>query len=354
MSILQGTLLLHDHLRKKIRRPRLPHGRFGRRRGMTLVEMLAVIAIIGLLVGMLLPAVQGARESARRMTCGNNIRQIALALEQHHASRGAFPPGATVSDTSCTSGSSTIRQAPWTAHALPALDQLALYTRLDPGNAASRCAALQNDGEPSTDAAAQNTVLPIFKCPSDPAASWAEPGCNYMGVQGGGAEAEAECQAGTALNYRLRFNTGILHINSRVTAGGIRDGLSNVFLVGESRWWSYRATNVGWQNWFAWSSAHRTAGSSSHPIVLAAAVDAINNPVVDYDSSKPWADASGGFTNTLYLGTHTRAFGSRHPGGCHMAMADGSVQFVSETIAIDVYRQLANRRDGRPVGGLAQ
>jgi hypothetical protein len=120
--------------------------------------------------------------------------------------------------------------------------------------------------------------------------------------------------------------------------------LSNVFLVGESRWWSYRATNVGWSNWFAWSSANRTAGGASHPIVLAAATDPINNPVVDYDSSKPWVDGSGGFTNTLYLGTHTRTFGSRDPGGCYMAMADGSVHFIIESIAIDTYHQLTTRR----------
>ena len=330
-----------------------PAARDDRCSGLTLVEMLAVIAIIGLLVGMLLPAVQGAREAARRMTCGNNIRQIALAVEQHHAAQGGFPPGAEVSNASCTAEDSTIRRAPWTAHILPGLEQLALYTRLDPANSASRFAALQGDGEPATDAAAQNTVLPIFKCPSDPAASWSEPSCNYLGVQGGGTEAEAECRNGSALNYRLRFASGILHTNSRVTAGGVRDGLSNVFLVGESRWWSYRRTNAGWPNWFAWSSANRTHGTHGHTLVLAAASDPINNPVVDYDSSKPWVDGSGGFTNTLYLGTHTRTFGSRHPGGCHMAMADGSVHFIIESIAIDTYRQLANRRDGQPVGGLA-
>lgn len=127
--------------------------------------------------------------------------------------------------------------------------------------------------------------------------------------------------------------------------------LSNVFLVGESRWWSYRATNVGWSNWFAWSSANRTSSTASHTIMLAAATDPINGPLIDYDASRPWADTGGGFPNALYLGTHTRAFGSRHPGGCNMAFADGSVQFVAQTIAIDIYRQLANRRDGRPTGG---
>jgi prepilin-type N-terminal cleavage/methylation domain-containing protein/prepilin-type processing-associated H-X9-DG protein len=327
----------------------------GRPSGLTLVELLAVIAIIGLLVGMLLPAVQGARESARRMACGNNIKQVALAIEGHHAANGAYPPGARVSDGSCMPATA-IPGAPWTVFILPYLDQRALFDRLQPNASASQFAALQGDSppEPSIDAAAQNTPLSVFKCPSDSAHRPSDPSSNYMGVQGGGAEADAECRTGSALNHRLRFSTGILFTNSRITAGSIRDGLGNTFLVGESRWWSYRHTNAGFPSWFAWSSANRTAVSWSYPIVLAAATDPINNPLVDYDASQPWIDASGGFTNSLYLGTHTRAFGSRHPGGCHMAMADGSVQFVSETIAIDVYRQLASRRDGRPVGGFAQ
>ena len=104
---------------------------------MTLVELLAVIAIIGLLVGMLLPAVQGARESARRMSCGNNIRQIALAVEQHHAAHGAFPPGATVSDASCTAGSSMPISRPMIA--ITASSSMSVRPRGDAGRVAGRC-----------------------------------------------------------------------------------------------------------------------------------------------------------------------------------------------------------------------
>ena len=88
-------------------------------------------------------------------------------------------------------------------------------------------------------------------------------------------------------------------------------------------------------------------------IVLAAAVDPINNPLVDYDAGQGWVDSSGNYTNSLYLGTHTRCFGSWHAGGCLMVMGDGSTQFLSESMDLQTYRSLATRADGLPVGGFA-
>ncbi len=317
--------------------------------GFTLVELLVVITIIGILIGLLLPAVQSAREAARAIQCRNQIKQIALALHAYHSAHRVFPPGAIVSDDSCTAASSTKRQAPWTVQILPFLEQNALYAQFD---MAGHFAALQGDNppEPTDSETAQNTPLAIFKCPSDSAPRGEDPSLNYMGVQGGGAESEAECLTGASVNRRVRFNNGVLHTNSRVRIADIGDGTTQTFLVGESRWWSYEHTNAGWPSWFSWASANRTAGSSSHTLVLAAAVDPINNPLVDYDARQEWVDDSGSYTNTLYLGTHTRCFGSRHPGGCHFAMADGSVQFLSENMDLAVYRDLADRDDGCPVG----
>ncbi len=93
------------------------------------------------------------------------------------------------------------------------------------------------------------------------------------------------------------------------------------------------------------------AGGSAHTAVLAAAVDPLNNAIVDYDASQAWGTVASN-TNALYLGTHTRCFGSRHPGGCHMAMADGSVQFVSNSISTTIYWQLSTRADGQPMGAI--
>jgi prepilin-type N-terminal cleavage/methylation domain-containing protein/prepilin-type processing-associated H-X9-DG protein len=326
------------------------------RPGMTLIELLAVIAIIGLLVALLLPAVQGSREAARRSQCVGKLRQIALALTGYHDARRAFPPGALQDATACQ-GPDTPRRASWTVWILPHLEEAQLYDRFNPTSPATRFAPLllqtsAAEGT-STNIAGQNTPLPIFKCPSDPAPRSSDPSTNYFGVQGGGTEGSAFCQAGSVSNYRLRFSNGILcavaKTSDGIPASRITDGLSKTFLIGESRWWSYGYTNVGFGNWFGWSSSNRL-GVSDQPIVLAAAVDPINNPLVDYDASRPWADGSGNFTNTVWLGTHTRCFGSRHPGGCHMALADGAVQFFADGISTTIYRQLGTRSDSLPTG----
>jgi len=318
-------------------------------RAFTLVELLVVIAIIGVLVALLLPAVQAAREAARRMQCANNVRQIGLALSNYQSAHRTFPPGTLVSDPACSPPSSTQRRAPWTVRLLPYMELMPLYEQFTMKG--QFAAILGSGGDSTNNRDAQNTPVSGFKCPSDPAPLETDPGLNYLGVQGGGDQAAAQCQTGTvASNRRLRFNNGLLHTNSKVRMRDITDGTSHTFIVGESRWWSYLHTNPGFDNYFSWASADRTATSSSHTIVLAAAVDPLNNPMTDYDASQPWVNASGSPTNTLYLGTHTRCFGSRHPGGAHFALADGSVQFITDDMDLAIYRSMAVRDDGWPMG----
>lgn len=233
-----------------------------------------------------------------------------------------------------------------------------MYDRFNPTSASTRFGALltASSGEDSTNRAAQNTPLSIYKCPSDIAQRAAQPSLNYFGVQGGGTAADAACTAtaGSSVNARLRFNNGMLTTqlttDAAISASKVADGLSKTFLVGESRWWSYDYTNVGYSDYFSWSSSNRLT-TSDQPLVLAAAVDPLNNPLVDYDASQAWG-TNASPANTVYLGTHTRCFGSRHPGGCHMAMADGSVQFFQDSISTTIYRQLGAREDGQPVGAI--
>jgi prepilin-type processing-associated H-X9-DG protein len=241
---------------------------------------------------------------------------------------------------------------------LPYIEETRMYDSFNPTSASTRFGAILTGttGEDSTNLATQNTPLSIYKCPSDVAQRAAQPSLNYFGVQGGGADAipPALCQNGVAPNYRLRFDNGILFTRlsteSAIRVSNVTDGLSKTFLVGEGRWWSYDYTNT-FGNYFSWSSSNRVNGISGQPLVLAAAVDPLNNPLVDYDASQVWGTVASP-TNAQNLGTHTRCFGSRHPGGCHMAMADGSVQFVSNSISTTLYRQLATRADGQPVGAI--
>ena len=316
---------------------RLPN----RVRGFTLVELLVVIAIIGILVGLLLPAVQAAREAARRMQCSNQIRQLALACHNYESPHRVFPSGAVVSDASCTARGG-IHGAPWAVALLPFIEATALHSQFkNLGNYHSLIT--------SNSPAPQQVPLSFYKCPSETAYPPDTPGLSYMGVQGGGVEGDAECQTGPVSNRRVRFSKGIIVVNGRVRFGDISDGTSNTFLLGETRWFSTPQTTQH-NNWFSWASSIRTAGASSHVITLAAAVDPINNPQIDFDASQPWVNSSGNSAHSLYLGTHTRTFGSRHVGGCHLALGDGSVSFFSETMDLAAYRQMGARSDGGPVG----
>ncbi|MEX1039039.1 MAG: DUF1559 domain-containing protein [Pirellulaceae bacterium] len=311
------------------------------RRGFTLVELLVVIAIIGVLVALLLPAVQQAREAARRMQCSNQMRQIALANHNYESSHRVFPSGAIVENASCKANGG-VHSTPWGVAILPYLEATALY---DQFQNVTHYSSLISSGSP----APQRQPLMNYQCPSEPAFNAEVPGLSYMGVQGGGVEDDAECLSGPVANQRVRFSNGVLVTNGRVRFADIKDGTSNTFLIGESRWFSTPQTTQH-NNWFSWASSIRT-GSSEHVITLAAAIDSINNPQVDFDSSKPWVGANGSSAHSLYLGTHTRAFGSWHPGGCHMAFADGSVSFHSETMDLATYRGMGTRNDGMPLGG---
>ncbi len=242
---------------------------------------------------------------------------------------------------SCVPTSSTVCGPSWTVSILPYIEEQALYDRFD---LESPFRAMVSDHD--TDTEPYNTPVPIFKCPSERANLDSDPSLNYMGVQGGGIQVEAKCLTGTTpANRRAGFQNGILYRNSNVRMAKITDGTSKTFLVGESRWWLYEHTNVGFVHWMSWASADRADSINSHTIVTAAAVDPINNPLVDYDSAQPWVDVNGP-TNTLYLGTHTRCFGSRHPGGCHFAFADGSVNFILDTVDLRAYQLTGVRDDG--------
>jgi len=324
-------------------------------RAFTLVELLVVIAIIGVLVGLLLPAVQSAREAARRMQCSNNVKQIALACHNYESTFRTFPAGGIVSyaptvnvtDANfCTVGRDTT-QAPWTVLILPFLEENNLYNRFD---FSRRFTGSSNIVGEQPNATLFYQPMNKYQCPSDPESQSHLNNGNYLGVQGGGPPASNPPVPGGPLCHtqggtRVFFRSGIIYANSRVRMGDISDGTTNTFLIGESRYMptpSMRGGSVMGPNpaHAGWASGLKADNVFAVALTFSAAVLQIN-------AQKECRPGIADCFNFV-----SRLFGSQHTGGCHFGMADGSVHFVSQTIDINLYRQTANRADGLPIGSI--
>ncbi len=316
------------------------------RAGFTLVELLVVIAIIGVLVGLLLPAVQSAREAARRMQCSNNVKQASLACHNYESTFRSFPAGGIVSYTPaalasmtnanfCTIGSDRT-QAPWTVLILPFLEETNLYNQFDFTRTFTGSSNIPGQ-QPNADLFRVN--MRKYQCPSDPNSQPTINNGNYLGVQGGGPPTgvgSALCS--TQGGQRAFFKNGVIYANSRTRIGEVTDGTTNTFLIGESR---YMPTPSMRGDGFhaGWSSGLKADNAFAVPVTFAAAVLQIN------------AQRDCGIGIADCFNFVSRLFGSRHVGGCQFGLCDGSVQFVSQNIDINVYRQLAIRDDGLPIGG---
>ncbi|MCR9118186.1 MAG: DUF1559 domain-containing protein [bacterium] len=289
-----------------------------KRRGFTLVELLVVIAIIGVLIALLLPAVQAAREAARRSSCTNNLKQWALAIHNYHDTRRSFPVG--LHDTH--------GRGNWWIHSLPYAEQNNLYDQanLSPGNRC--CSSLGPNG-------AANTVVDSATCPSDPnAGAVVNQGFqgNYVACFG-----DTDFQA-TGYNVGTNGN-GIFFNRSKTGFQDITDGSSNTAMIAEilvndgysghdirGRYWNFHGGGV------LFSTLHNpntTVGDRTD-------VHCQSRP----EQNMPCA--SGG-NNILSLR-------SQHPTGGLCAFADGSVHFIPETINNTTWNDLGQRNDGNVVG----
>jgi prepilin-type N-terminal cleavage/methylation domain-containing protein len=182
-----------------LRRPRM---------AFTLIELLVVIAIIAVLIALLLPAVQQAREAARRMSCTNKMKQIGLALHNHHATYGQFPNGSLVADSPsfnqpnwCTQGAATGAGAPWSVLILPFLEQSPLYEQFD---LTSPFTTTSNVPGAAINHQLFSVNNPAFECPSNPMSRKTWHTNSYFGVQGGGPPELESCstQGGLRTFYR--------------------------------------------------------------------------------------------------------------------------------------------------------
>jgi len=327
------------------RRRRRQAGGSRRPRGFTLVELLVVIAIIGMLLGLLLPAIQSSRESARRATCLNKLRQLAVACVAFVDQNGTFPPGGVVRLSSAltdlqrcqlVASSGTAGGAPWSVFILPFMEGQTRYDAYDLNGGFAR--SFTDTASGVTNRSRQFQFNTNFVCPSDPnTASGPHGNTNYFGCQGGGPDPSAPalraCAAVVATD-RFLFQNGIFHANSRVTPGHVTDGVSNVVLLGETRYAPLIQEDpdppgIGWDSALRWYPN----GDYSMHLGLCATNRGINSSPVDPASTRFW-----------YGPDLVSTFGSRHPGGAGFAMADGSTHFLAESIDLALYRALGQRK----------
>ena len=244
----------------------------GSRQGFTLLELLAVIAIIGTLVGLLLPAVQTARESARRSECSNKLKQIGIALHNHHDAIGRFPSSFTSTATYPFDGPST-RGAPWTVRVLPYLEAADRFATF------SMTSGFQGEYSESTgtNRNPQFTANLDFVCPSYPDKTALV--TNYFGVMGGGDSTLARA---TPATETLWFENGLLFANSRIGFKDITDGSSATYLVGEGIYAWTKNNTLGYDNgdsYWSWASNARAGNADCCyiPCVQTGAADGINS-----------------------------------------------------------------------------
>jgi len=303
-----------------------------RHHGFTLVELLVVIAIIGILIGLLLPAVQMAREAARRTQCRNNLKQVGLGMHSFLSAQGTFPPGEKLTCANC-------EDVAWSVFILPFMESSTIYNQID----FSKSVLTQRNFT------AVNTVIPTYLCPST---SRVQPSRADDGVHLGDLHADGVLNYGIgeqlgcidyggttgpwhailnpATNQLYRLNTGILCeiettppgqvCSPLVAPQQIIDGLSGTMIVAES-------TGRG----------APSAGSGT------------------FSLNGAWASGSnlGNIENMINATVSTawdkKQLRSDHIGGCFVLLADGSVQFLKDTTDLMVIIALATRDGNEPI-----
>jgi prepilin-type N-terminal cleavage/methylation domain-containing protein/prepilin-type processing-associated H-X9-DG protein len=292
----------------------------------TLVELLVVIAIIGILVGLLLPAVQSAREAARRMQCSNNLHQMGLALHNYHDTQRRFPAGIVQPNFVL-----------WTGSLLPYLEQSNLFATLDFNK------RWESVGTGNAKACA--TYLSVYRCPSTNAPESTSiqgiknrvPSC-FLAVASGTMTRES---GNSANHLGLLRQNGLMFINSSSNFASLSDGTSQSLAIGESLFGDQASENdldnsaQYIDHWYigtngisklysdGWNEVSEAIGSTGAPI--------------------------NGIFKGAFIDEKEMGFSSQHVGGCQFVFADGHVQFLSESIDRQTYSALGTIAGGEVV-----
>ncbi len=274
---------------------RSSHSRRLAARGFTLIELLVVIAIIAVLIALLLPAVQQAREAARRSQCQNNLKQMGLAISNYHDVHKLFPPGEIHGNSSGTPHAFAWDHhiGNWTCVIFPFLDQTPAYDQLD----------FETWG-----AGAQYTVnnqrllrerFSVLLCPSDPhdgfTSNWGPGNARIMHYFAVSNDVE---------NHNGHPLKGIFYNDSNVSYGGVKDGASNTAMIAEV--WGRNETNTDSRSWHVHNAVYFDATPNS-------------------DRTDPW---------------HVNSF---HSSGAYVLLADGSVHFISDYIDFAIFQAMSTK-----------
>jgi prepilin-type N-terminal cleavage/methylation domain-containing protein/prepilin-type processing-associated H-X9-DG protein len=355
------------------------------RRGFTLIELLVVIAIIAVLIALLLPAVQSAREAARRIQCTNNLKQLALSLANYSTATGAFPPGI---DTTSFAQGSLSNWTSWSAHAmlLPYVEQTPLY------NAANFSWAIYTT--PDFNSTVYNTRIGGFLCPSDAIAGQFNTNSYYGSI--GTSTIQYPANGNTTGIFQVFNSSGN---TSSVTIAAITDGTSNTIAFGEGLVGDFTRNNNYKGNGLAGAPdpsgivSGSIAGNDAetNPKAVLAALQSCNtfwqssalatcqgysacDPIglKQYDG-KTWALGERGLTlfntivppNSKQYPWHSCRLTScpscapeassfidacsNHPGGANFAFCDGSVRFIKDSVNMLTYESLGTKSDGEVI-----
>jgi len=329
------------------------------RKGFTLIELLVVIAIIGILMALLLPAVQAAREAARRMSCTNNLKQCVLALHNYDASYRCFPGF----------GASSLHSFSVQAKLLPFAEQKNLQDLIDFGQPLF-VGSSHNQRLNPVQADAARTVVGMFRCPSDgeddiyteyyTQGDQAFAGGNYVVCSG----------SGTGTNYDIRYPTdGLFYYKSACAFRNVRDGTSNTVVMSETLLGNHQDTRGPQpQDPLRQIASARVPPNVGSPglsgivdpdlaSLVAGATRWRGNRASAWIVGKPYTSTFCTYMppNTPIPDWYSMGIGfytcrSLHPGGANAALADGSVTFVSQTIDLHTWRALGTCAAGEVLG----